>query len=273
MNKLDPRSIREPISGMPGARLDTLEVFSQIESTNSYLLDQPAPSPGRFRVALADHQTAGRGRLDRTWHSPPSSGLCLSMAYTFPRVPHKLPALTLVLGIGVVDAIHSLGIGGISLKWPNDIMALGRKLGGILTEVRNSMGASVTVVVGVGLNVDLPESMPYLDDDSFRNGIVDLKECAGKSPTREKLSVAVIESLFDCLARFETGGFAAFRQDWQRFDWLHGKPIVVDKPDGRISGIAFGVDDDGALVIRTDEQRCRVITGTVTVLHDTESVA
>lgn len=268
MNALDAESIREPISGVLGARLDFLEVFSEIESTNSYLLDQPAPSPGRFRVALADHQTAGRGRLDRMWQSPPSSGLCLSIAYTFSRMPAKLPGLTLALGIGVVDALQRLGIGDISLKWPNDIMARGGKLGGILTEARKAAIDNVTVVAGVGLNVDLPDSLQALGATHFKNRIVDLKECAGSPPSREKLSVAVIEDLFDSMVRFETGGFAPFHDDWQKYDWLFGRQVTVENTDGHLSGIADGVDGDGALIIRADKDRHRVITGTILLADD-----
>ena len=268
---LDADSIRKPISGVPGARLEILEVFSEIGSTNSYLLDQPAPPPGRFRVAVADYQTAGRGRMDRTWQSPPSSGLCLSMAYTFQQVPSKLPGLTLALGIGAIEALHRLGIAGIGLKWPNDIIAHDGKLGGILTEVRNGAADNVTVVAGIGLNVDLPAAMQALDKPPSTNKIVDLKNCTTEPPSREKLSVAVIESLFDCMVRFEADGFTPFHDEWQKYDWLFGKQVVVDKPDGRCAGIADGVDDDGALLIRTDQDRRRIINGTVTLPDDPDN--
>ncbi len=268
MNTLDLDSIRQPISAVLGARLEILEVFSEIESTNSYLLDQPAPPPGRIRVALADSQTAGRGRLNRTWHSPPSSGLCLSMAYTFRLVPAKLPGLTLALGIGVIEALQRLGIAGTRLKWPNDIIACGGKLGGILTEVRNDDGRNVAVVTGIGLNVDLPEAMRALERPTLTNKIVDLKDCTNNPPSREKLSVAVIESLFDCMVRFESDGFAPFHDEWKKYDWLFGRQIIVDKADGRCAGIADGVDDDGALIVRTDQDRRRIINGSITLQDD-----
>ena len=265
MTMLEARNILAPISGIPGAQLDILEVFSEIESTNSYLLDQPSPPPGRFRVALADHQTAGRGRLDRTWQSPPSSGLCLSMAYTFRSVPDKLPSLTLALGIGVASALERLGISGIGLKWPNDIIADGGKLGGILTEVQNGTNDSVTVVTGIGLNVDLPDPMQTLNEPSWTNKIVDLKRCTGDPPSREKLSAVIIESLFDCMVRFESDGFVPFQDDWERYDWLEGKRVIVDMPDGRYSGVADGVDTDGALIMQTTEGRHRIISGSITL--------
>ncbi|MFQ6005747.1 MAG: biotin--[acetyl-CoA-carboxylase] ligase [Woeseia sp.] len=270
---LDAENIRAPITGMSRARLDILEVFSEIESTNSYLLDQPSPPPGRFRVAVADYQTAGRGRLDRTWQSPPSSGLCLSMAYTFRTIPEKLPSLTLALGVGIVEALARLGIDRISLKWPNDIIACGGKLGGILTEAQSDMGEGATVIAGVGLNVELPDRMRIEDGLPSTEKIMDLKGCAGSPPSREKLSVAVIESLFDCMVRFETDGFAPFQDSWGKRDWLRGKEIIVDTPTGRYSGVAEGVDHDGALIIRTGEQQRRVLTGTITLPEKPDSYA
>ena len=265
MNTLDAETIRGPITGVPGAQLDILEVFSEIESTNSYLLDQSAPPPGRFRVALADHQTAGRGRRKRAWQSPPSSGLWLSMAYTFRQVAANLPGLTLALGVGIIEALHRLGIDGIGLKWPNDIIAHGGKLGGILTETRYATRENVTVVAGIGLNIDLPDSMQALDKTSLTNKIVDLKDCTANPPSREKLSVAVIESLYDCMVSFEADGFTPFHDDWRKYDWLFGKPVNVDTPDGRCAGIADGVDDDGALIIRTTQDRRCIVNGTVTL--------
>lgn len=268
---LDAENIRAPITGISRARLDELEVFSEIKSTNSYLLDQASPLPGRFRVAVADYQTAGRGRLDRTWQSPRSSGLCLSMAYTFRRIPEKLPSLTLALGVGIVDALERFGIDHIGLKWPNDIIARGGKLGGILTEAQSNTGEGATVIAGVGLNVELPDHMQIEDRLPSTEKIMDLKGCAGSPPSRERLSVAVIESLVDCMVRFESDGFAPFQDSWEKCDWLRGKDIIVDTPTGRYSGIADGVDHDGALIIRAGEERRRALTGTITLAEQPES--
>lgn len=270
MNTLDADNIGKPIAGVPAAQLDLIEVFAEIESTNSYLLDQASPLPGRFRVALADYQTAGRGRLDRTWQSPPSSGLCLSLAYTFHQVPDQLPSLTLALGIGVVEALQRLGIDRLSLKWPNDIIARGGKLGGILAEVQKSSDNGVTVVAGIGLNVDLPDSMQTLDDPAPAHRIVDLKACTSTPPSREKLSVAVIESLFDCMVRFESDGFDPFEPDWKKYDWLSGKQVIINMPDGLLSGVADGVDNDGALILQTEDGRRRIITGSVRLSDDAD---
>jgi BirA family biotin operon repressor/biotin-[acetyl-CoA-carboxylase] ligase len=120
------------------------------------------------------------------------------------------------------------------------------------------------------VNIDLPDSMRNGDEPPFRGKIVDLTECTTNPPSRENLSVVVIESLFDCMVRFESDGFAPFLDEWRKYDWLFGKQIVVDQPDRRHFGHADGVDDDGALIIRTDKDRQRVINGSVTIPDDDE---
>ena len=167
MSRPDAGEIRRFLGEAALARLEELEVFARIDSTNTYLLAQAAPAPGRFRVAMADEQTAGRGRQSRRWISPPGAGLYLSLAYTFVHVPRQLPALTLALGVGVIAALESYGDAAYQLKWPNDIIARDAKLGGILTEARSTAGDGVTVVAGVGLNVDLPADMEALTDSTW----------------------------------------------------------------------------------------------------------
>jgi BirA family transcriptional regulator, biotin operon repressor / biotin---[acetyl-CoA-carboxylase] ligase len=157
MTHFDATLIRAALSAEAGSKLDELELFGSIASTNTYLLAQPPPVPQRCRVAIANHQTSGRGRHYRRWVSPPGAGLCLSLAYTFEERPYELPSLTLAIGVGMVDVLKSLGVDGIKLKWPNDIVALGGKLGGILTEVQSRNDGGATVVTGIGLNIALPD--------------------------------------------------------------------------------------------------------------------
>ena len=144
-------SIRHALSDAAAVDIECLEVFPEIESTSSFLLAQPGPPAGKARVAMAEHQMSGRGRFGRRWISPPLSGLCMSMAYTFARKPSQLPGLTLAAGIAVIDALTGLTIEGVDLKWPNDLIARDRKLGGILTEARQNRADGTTVVIGIGV--------------------------------------------------------------------------------------------------------------------------
>lgn len=259
---LDTESIRRPIADLSGSRLELLEVFAEIESTSSYLIDQPCPSPGAFRVALADHQTAGRGRMQRTWHSPPATGLCMSLSFTFRRPAGELSGLTLALGTGVARALEDLEIRGIGLKWPNDIIARDCKLGGILTELKDN-DEGTTIVTGIGLNVDLRNAEEFSTEPNSIGRIIDLASCTGAVPTRESLAVAVIGRLLTTMQRFEAHGFAPFVDDWRTYDWLRGQVIAIDTGQETVTGRVEGIDADGLLLMRTDEGRRGFLSGSV----------
>jgi len=262
-NLLDSEQIRQPISARPLAHLDVLEVFSEIESTNSYLLEQPAPSAGRFRVAFAEHQTAGRGRLDRTWHSPRASGICMSMSYGFSRIPDSLSCVTLAIGIGVVAALERNGARGIGLKWPNDLIVGDGKLGGILTEAKPGRSEQLTVVVGVGINIDLQSVEDGVQISNGLGHVSDLASCTDNLPSRNAISAALVESLFDTLAEFDADGFARFARPWEKLDWLRGQQVEIERPGGVMSGTCNGIDADGALLLETAAGHKRVVSGSV----------
>ena len=245
------------------SRLEILEVFSEIESTNSYLLDQSCPPAGRFRVAVTENQIAGRGRMNRSWLSPPLSGLCMSIAFTFRNMPENFPSLSLAIGIGIAQALESLGMHGIGVKWPNDIVTQDGKLGGILSEVMSAKTDSVTVVVGIGLNVDFNNSDASVTVTSRLGRAVDLASCCDHLPARVEISAALIECLFDTMVRFEAGGFAPFLKTWLQYDWLRGQEVTIETPAGRGAGIADGVDFDGALLVNSAGSRQRFTSGSV----------
>jgi BirA family biotin operon repressor/biotin-[acetyl-CoA-carboxylase] ligase len=102
MSKLDLAAVQRPLTQLANSRLEKIEAFSSIASTNTYLLTQAAPAAGQYRVAVADHQTSGRGRHYRRWISAPGAGLCLSFSFTFAAMPEQLPALTLAIGVATL---------------------------------------------------------------------------------------------------------------------------------------------------------------------------
>lgn len=263
MSLLTADNVRQPISGESRKHLDILEVFAEIESTNSYLLDQPCPAPGRYRVVIAEHQTAGRGRMDRTWYSPASSGLSLSLSFTFRSMPENFPSLSLAIGIGVVQALERFGIQGIGLKWPNDIVARDGKLGGVLTEVLPANAEGVTVVVGIGLNIDFEETGAQSVIPTNIGRVVDLASFCDKIPSRAAMSAAVIECLFDTMVRFEAEGFEPFYELWQQYDWLRGQHAQIETADSLVPGVVDGIDTDGALLLKIDDERRRFSSGSV----------
>jgi len=263
MSVLDAALLRRSLGDELTSRLEKIDVFGSMASTNSFLLTAPPPAAGNIRVVIADHQTAGRGRLGKRWLSPPGSGICLSIAYTFAAQPARLPVLTLALGVGVVHALGDLDVTGVSLKWPNDIVAQDRKLGGILTEVQSRPGAVVTVITGIGLNVALPAEADVGAECGGALRPVDLQTIAKALPAREVIGAALIGALYAASATFDAQGFAAFAPSWKRYDWLLGRHIVVEQSDRDIAGIAAGVDAEGALLVDTATDRIRVTSGSI----------
>ncbi len=262
--RLDADVIRRTLDEAAVQRLGMLEVFTEIESTNSYLMQQPSPAPGQVHVAATDNQTAGRGRHGRTWQSPPGSGLCLSMAYCFASNPANLPALTLAIGLGVIDALKGLGVSGVQLKWPNDLIVMDGKLGGILTEAQTQTGSAVTIVTGIGLNIDLSEQPDLVVEAEWARRIIDLKSHVPRLPGRNEIASSLISGLSNILVDYETAGFAQFSGQWQQYDWLLGRAVMIDSPTNRISGIGAGIADDGALLIDTQSSGVqRITSGTV----------
>jgi BirA family biotin operon repressor/biotin-[acetyl-CoA-carboxylase] ligase len=264
MKNFDADYIRASIKGSLSTHLDCVEVFQKIDSTNDYLLNMRSPSAGQARVAIAESQSAGRGRRGKFWQSPRDSGIYLSFAYTFADIPANLSSLTLAVGISVVRSLEKLGIAGLALKWPNDIVADGGKVGGILTETVASRNAASAVVVGIGLNVDLSLADSIAGDLNYPEGATDLKSCTSKLPNKGTICIALIESLFECVVRYEAKGFAPFLQQWRRLDWLLGRQVEVN--GGEMTGTANGIDDDGALIVNAGGANQRVISGSVRVI-------
>ena len=262
MTQLDAAALRRSLSA--AADLEHLEVFARIDSTNTYLKDQPPPTPGRFRVAIADHQTAGRGRRDRSWISEPGKSLCLSMSYQFVETPADLSALTLALGVGVAACLEQFGVADIRLKWPNDLLVGRDKLGGILTESRLRGGDTTNVIIGLGLNLALPDAVATELSSGWTDTATGLESVLATPPARDELSGKIIDALFSSCRQYEAGGFAGFAAEFERFDALRNLEVTVDAADGEVSGVARGVDDDGALLVETAAGTRRVITGSVT---------
>lgn len=261
--KLDIVAVERPLTERTRSKLDRLEAFSTIASTSTHLMSQAPPPIGRFRVAIADQQTSGRGRNFLRWASPKGMGLYLSFGFTFAAMPNQLPALTLALGVGVAAALKALGIDGVNLKWPNDLVVNDSKLGGVLSEVQSGNGKNVTVVAGVGINLDLGNRTDLAASSGWAKRATDLKSITDNVPTRELLAGNVIEQLYLTCVRYEAHGLAEFLDTWRALDWLQGHDVLVQLPDGRLEGLAAGIDDDGALLVDTESGREVVTSGSI----------
>ncbi len=265
MSSIDSATILDALNPASVAQLAQLEVFPEIESTNAYLMAQPAPDIGMHRVAIAGHQTAGRGRGDKRWLSAPGSSLCLSIAHTFRERPGNLSAMTLAVGVAAVRALRDTGIDDVMLKWPNDIVACDGKLGGMLAESHCASVANASIVVGIGINLDLPPTLVERVDSDWAHAPVDLKNVLGRTVSLEPLSALMIDHVVDALFTFEEHGLRAFAKTWSERDWLRGRDITVQQPGGAVSGTASGIDRDGALLVKAETSVTRIISGPILV--------
>jgi BirA family biotin operon repressor/biotin-[acetyl-CoA-carboxylase] ligase len=247
-----------------------IEVVWEIDSTNAALLTRAAPEPHRYDVLLAENQTSGRGRRGRAWQARLGASLCLSIATSFDPLPRDLPALPLIVGLRVREALTRFGAKTLQLKWPNDLVMSASqgelaKIGGILVELRAEAGGAAHIVIGVGLNL-------MLDDEdraaiaALGNTAASLADVGVEVGARNRLVAALIESCVTGLEQFRAEGFAPFKSQWNAADVLRNQPIVVADVNGQRRGVARGIDAQGALILeRDDGSRETVIAGDVSV--------
>lgn len=246
--------------------LQDLVVLDCVSSTNTWMLEQERPSAGQYRAVLAQQQTAGRGRHGRNWISPRGAGLYLSLAYTFNRTPDNLACLTLAAGVATVQALESGGATQLGLKWPNDIYAHNAKLGGILVDAQTGAGGHVSIVCGIGINLDLDLADTDREVlDNFEYTVTDLKCHCAALPSRDATAAAIIARVMRATRLFEAQGLDPFRADWSKYDWLIGKPVDIDMPGDEFEGVADGIDQHGALRVTTLHGTRHVYSGTVRV--------
>lgn len=272
---LDVERMRASASEFGRQLPDALEVHFRIESTNECLHAAAPPPPGVAHVVFAELQTAGRGRRGRRWIAPFGSGLTFSVAWTFAETPADLPALGLALGVTIVRVLRKLGAQRVALKWPNDLLIDGRKLGGLLIQLRQEAGGAATIVAGLGLNIAVPPDGRHAIDAASEPApghptalpIADLADAMrdGLPPSRNLVAARLVLALEDALGEFSLRGFAAFLDDWRAFDALRDAPVHVCQGGSEVQGTARGADRDGALLVESGGAILRIFSGDVSV--------
>jgi len=261
---LDATLIRDGISRSLRARLRHIEVAWTVASTNTVLLERSAPPPGECEAALAEFQSAGRGRRGRTWLAPPGGAVCLSLSWTFAQMPRDVGSLSLAVGVCVLRALGKLGVRDLKLKWPNDVLVGDAKLGGILIELRAEAAGPACAVIGIGLNVALGASL-IAQIGATGLAAADLSAAGTSPPARNAIAAEVLDACLGGLLEFEREGLRAFMDEWRRADALRGRAVTVINGDERTRGLARGIDVSGALLVDAGHAVRKFVSGEVSV--------
>ena len=251
-------AIRERFGATQPSRIGRMiEVLDEIDSTNLELLRRAEQGADEGLVLFAERQTKGRGRLARRWHTFAGEALAFSLLLRPALPPQRIPEVPLVAACGLYRAISGFAP-EVRLKWPNDLLFRGRKLAGILTEMRAEPGRVHALVIGIGLNVKAPAGGWPAD---ITQPVTDLTTAAGRELNRHDIAAACIRGLDEAYGQWLAEGFAPIRDDWWQAHAASGQPVRVHDGAGYIEGIAEALDLDGALLLRTAGETRRIIAG------------
>jgi len=229
-----------------GKRVIHLE---SVASTNDVAWEEAERGAPEGTVVVAEEQTAGRGRMSRKWHSPPGLGIWTSVVLRPDVSPENAASLTLCASVAVAKAVRSLCPVNVSLKWPNDVMVKGKKLCGILTEIKFGGGRIDFLVCGIGLNAnqrvqDFPAELAQSATSIFM--------ATGKMVNRGELFLAILRHFEKKYREFCRNGAASCLDEWRSMCPLFGKRVRVKGRRGAVEGVFFNIDDNGALLLRLD---------------------
>ena len=249
MNSSSPLLINEintHLTPQTAAWITQLEIFPQIDSTNSYLARQMSDYPSGA-VCFAEAQTAGKGRRGREWVSPLGQNIYGSFLWHFNESPQALSGLSLAIGVGVIRALNKHGISDVGLKWSNDIYGQMKKLGGILIEMITHANGHTSAIIGLGINVSLPKEYA----DGIRQAYTDLQQIAPLiSIQRNQLIAELLNELLPITATFPQTGFSNYRPEWCQYDCFKGKIVTLYHGHQQTTGYVHGVDDQGFLQLK-----------------------
>jgi BirA family biotin operon repressor/biotin-[acetyl-CoA-carboxylase] ligase len=243
-----------------------LHFFPTIDSTNTYAARLAREGATEGTAVIADEQIGGKGRLGRSWVSPPGLNLYLSLILRPSVSTSTVPQIGLLAAVAVTDAIEEICHLTADIKWPNDVLIGGKKVCGILAEMQTEAGVLKAVVLGIGVNVNAPLSA---FPEELHDKAASLFLAGGRLVDRGAFTSAVLTHLEKLYVLWIEKGFPALRPLWERrATGLIGKQITVAAPEGTLSGTVQGLDNDGALLLYDENSKAprRILAGDVTVI-------
>ena len=239
--------INKAVNDQARALISSFEIHDQIDSTNNYLVERSHNNAPSGSICFSEYQTAGKGRRGRQWVSPYGSNIYLSILWRFQQCPAAISGLSLAIGVAVIRALKQHHVNDIGLKWPNDIYSQGKKLGGILVEVSGETDGPCSAVIGLGLNLYLPET----EAETITQAWTDLSKITGENKLfRNKLAGTLLNHLLPVIAEYEGVGIKAYLDEWRDYDCLKGEAATLFIAQQQFEGIVQGIDDNGMLLIK-----------------------
>ena len=232
----------------------TVHFVRETDSTNEWVKRLSREGAPHGTVAAAEFQSAGKGRLGRSWQAPEGSSVMMSLLLRPDFEPQYASMLTLVMGLSVAQAVEELGVSA-SIKWPNDVVVSRKKICGILTEMGVEDGRIREVVIGFGINVNL-ETVPEELSDKATSLYLE----TGRKFDRNQVAAKVLERFEKNYGLFvRTCDLSLLREDYQRLLANKDQPVRILDPREPYEGVALGINDEGELLVRGGEGELRVV--------------
>ena len=243
---LDKESIRRRIDQIEGSSNIQLSVEQIIETTSRFFSNEDLEKY-EYSICFAEFQTKGRGRGENMWLSPYGSGICFSINGFLPYKSSPL-GLSIYCGIAIVGILRELGFKDVSLKWPNDLLHKGKKLGGILTELTSQHAENYAFNIGIGINYDLGSDLNSMEQNLFPPTDL-MKIYDGTYISRTEISGILAKTIIESLKKFNHKSMQESFKSWPELDALHQKEVKIIDDDQSFSGKNIGIDDTGALLL------------------------
>lgn len=241
-------SANEIRSGLKSRFWREIVCCGAVSSTNDIGLSLPLDNDhGNTGVAIvADRQEKGRGRFARTWFSPPGLNIYLSIVLRPDLTPADAPFLTIVAALASAAALFGETGIQVSIKWPNDLLMSGKKLGGILTEARTVQGVITRAVIGIGINLNSSaDDLPPEISDKATSVLIE----TGGTVSRGRITAGIMNEFASRYEKLQAGGVVSLVQELKPLLACLGRKVVITDGGSKISGFAEDIDDDGRLIL------------------------
>jgi len=241
-----------------------LYYYEEIDSTNDEAFRLGLTGAPEGTAVIAEKQNAGKGRLQRVWYSPAGSSIFTSIILRPQMEPAKAPQISLLAGVAAAEALDRYCPGRVKLKWPNDVLIDGKKVCGILSQMKIAVKGVDFIVLGIGINVNIR-------DNEFPKEIgrlaTSLATEVGREIARQELIISLYENLakwYKCLTQ---DGFGRIKERWLSIAPMIGEPVEVAFHEETVNGMAIGLDEDGSLILRTAKnEEFKVSAGDATIV-------